>query len=116
YTIDTTHLKDDAKTTDYLMELQEKADHQLGGTIAKIKELIKAKWFEDSEIMQELTNTLKEWTSADMSMLNAGLLLDDLSAGHVTYKDVHRICPHPINPVVVHLSGKELIEVVRASF
>ncbi|WP_172404583.1 5'-nucleotidase C-terminal domain-containing protein, partial [Halorubrum lacusprofundi] len=31
------------------------------------------------------------------------------------YKDIHRICPHPVNPVVVELKGDELLEVVRAS-
>ena len=116
YTIDTTHLEDDKETADYLQELKERADQKLGETIAVIKDPIEAKWFEDSEIMQELTKTLKDWTGADIAMLNAGLLLEDLPAGKVTYQDVHRICPHPINPVVVQLSGNELIEVIRASF
>jgi len=49
-------------------------------------------------------------------MLNAGLLMDQLAAGDVTYKDIHRICPHPINPCVVELTGSELMEVIRASF
>lgn len=56
-----------------------------------------------------------EWTKADAAMLNNGLLLEGLPVGAVTYKDIHRICPHPINPVVVDLKGNELIEVVRAS-
>src|SRR5699024_5192750 len=38
------------------------------------------------------------------------------SPGTITYKDVHRICPHPVNPCVVELRGDELLEVIRASF
>src|SRR5699024_5858759 len=29
--------------------------------------------------------------------------------------DIHRICPHPINPCVVTLNGDELLEVIRVS-
>ncbi len=65
--------------------------------------------------MQELTDTIRMWTDADAALLNAGLLLGALPKGPITYGDVHRICPHPINPVVVQLKGDELIEVIRAS-
>jgi 2',3'-cyclic-nucleotide 2'-phosphodiesterase (5'-nucleotidase family) len=65
--------------------------------------------------MQALTDTVRGFTKADAALLNAGLILEDLPSGPVTYRDIHRICPHPINPVVVHLRGDELIEVVRAS-
>src|SRR5699024_8490418 len=38
------------------------------------------------------------------------------SEGDITYGDVHRVCPHPINPCTVTLSGNELMEVVRVAF
>lgn len=65
--------------------------------------------------MERLTTVLKEWTNADTALLNAGVLLDQLPAGDVTSKDIHRICPHPINPCMVELYGDELMEVVRVS-
>jgi len=116
YTIDTTHMENDAETVQILNEMEHKAEEKLGKTVVNIKKPIKVKWFEDTKITQELTNTLKQWTKADCAMLNSGLLLDKLPEGNVTYKDIHRICPHPINPVVVEISGNELVEVVRASF
>lgn len=115
YTIDTTHLEDDLETVQYLEKLRTDAEYKLGKTVAMIKEPIEAKWFEETKVMQELTNTLKEWTDAEVAMLNAGLLVESLPAGTITYKDVHHICPHPINPVVVELSGKEIIEVARVT-
>src|SRR5699024_11408575 len=72
-------------------------------------------WLKPTKIMHELTNTVKECTGAECAMLNSGLLLDHFSAGAVTYKDVHRICPHPINPCVVEMSGDEIKELVRVS-
>ena len=47
-------------------------------------------------------------------MLNAGILLESFEQGVVTERDVHRICPHPINPCVVTVTGQELLEIIRA--
>lgn len=116
YATDITHIAKDLQTEQALIDLQEKADDLLGKTIVHLKRPIEVKWFKHTEIMQQLTNTMKAWTSADCAMLNAGLLMDQLAAGDVTYKEVHRICPHPINPCVVTLNGSELLEVIRASF
>jgi 2',3'-cyclic-nucleotide 2'-phosphodiesterase (5'-nucleotidase family) len=44
-------------------------------------------------------------------MINAGLLLGPLT-GDVTDYDLLTICPHPINPCVIELTGKELQEVL----
>ncbi len=46
-------------------------------------------------------------------MLNAGVLLEPFSEGAVTRGDIHKICPHPINPCKVTLTGSELLEVIR---
>lgn len=116
YTVDTTHMTKDLQTVDLLNHLQEETDKRLGEPVVNLKKPIEVKWFEDTPIIQELTNTVKAWTKADCAMLNSGLLLDQLPAGNVTYKDIHRICPHPINPVVVELNGDELREVIRAAF
>ncbi|WP_099159996.1 bifunctional metallophosphatase/5'-nucleotidase [Virgibacillus ndiopensis] len=116
YTTDITHLAKDLQTEKTLGELTEKANNLLGRTIVHLENSIEVKWFQDTEIMQKLTDTMRRWTNADCAMLNAGVLLDQLHAGNITYKDVHRICPHPINPCVVKLNGDELLEVIRASF
>jgi len=115
YASDITDTFMDLETERRLKDLQLEAESSLGETVVHIDEPIEVNWFTDTPIMQELTNTIKDWTNADAAMLNSGLLLDDFSAGPVSYKDIHRICPHPINPVVVDLKGDELIEVIRAS-
>lgn len=115
YATDITHLAKDLQTEQTLQEMQENAEKQLSKTVVQLDETIEVKWFKHTEIMQQLTNTVKNWTKADCAMLNSGLLLDQLQAGNITYQDIHRICPHPINPVVVELNGDELIEVIRVS-
>lgn len=116
YTTDVSESPADHDTEKMLIELQEEADKKLGKKIVELDHKLEVHWFKDTPIMQELTNTVLKWTNADAALLNAGLLLDQFPTGVVTYGDVHRICPHPINPVVVKLKGDELIEVVRASF
>ncbi|WP_164668218.1 bifunctional metallophosphatase/5'-nucleotidase [Virgibacillus doumboii] len=116
YTKDITHLAKDLATEQSLNELADKADKLLGKTVIHLEKPIEVKWFSHTKIMQKLTDTLYKWTSADVAMLNSGLLLDQLPAGDVTHKDIHRICPHPINPCVVELNGDELLEVIRASY
>jgi len=112
---DMTERPRDLATEQSLNELTEKADKLLEQTVIQLKNPIEVKWFQHTDIMQELTETLKEWTKADVAMLNAGILLDQIPGGQVTYKDIHRICPHPINPCMVELNGTELTEVIRAS-
>lgn len=116
YATNITHLAKDLNTENKLQMYEKRADEQLGRTIVHLKKRIEVKWFQDTEIMEKLTETMRNWTKADCAMLNSGLLLDQLDEGNVTYRDVHRICPHPINPCVVELTGVELREVIRESF
>lgn len=115
FTTNITHLEHDAGTEQTLNQLYIEAEKRLGKVITHIERPLSVNWFENTFIIQELTNTLITWTKADCAMLNAGLLLDSLPKGAITYGDIHRICPHPINPCVVSLTGRELMEVIRVS-
>jgi len=115
YTTNITHLEDDEKTVQQLSQLNVEADKLLNKPIVTIEEPLVVNWYEETEIMKHLTNTITEYTDAECGLLNAGLLLENFPKGEITYKDVHRICPHPINPAVVYLRGDELTEVIRAT-
>lgn len=115
YVMKVTHLEDDPETVGQLSQLNKAANQELTKPIVKIDKQLMVSWYEETEIMQFLTDTLTAFTKADCGLLNAGLLLDHFPKGMITYKDVHRICPHPINPAVVYLRGDELIEVIRAT-
>ncbi|PLR92610.1 bifunctional metallophosphatase/5'-nucleotidase [Bacillus sp. T33-2] len=71
--------------------------------------------FKDSRLTGLLCQGLKQWCDADCALVNAGLLLDGLPAGTVTHFDLLSICPHPINPCTVELTGAELKEVLLQS-
>ncbi|MFC3041384.1 bifunctional metallophosphatase/5'-nucleotidase [Virgibacillus xinjiangensis] len=115
YTTDITKVAKDLQTEQKLLELHDHAEKIMGENVVNIQHPIEISWFGHTPLMQQLTETVKDWTQADVAMLNAGLLLDHFPSGNITYHDIHRICPHPINPVVVELKGDELLEVIRAS-
>jgi 5'-nucleotidase len=77
-------------------------------------EIIAQKYVHTSqyELAHLLCHALREISAADCAFINQGLILENLVPGIVTKFDLHRICPHPINPCVVELTGSELREVL----
>jgi 5'-nucleotidase len=100
-------------TKQTLVMLEKDSLHQLEKEIvAELQEDLPLQWFAPSPFSKLLAAALKEWCDGDIGMVNAGVLLEPLYKGIVTKKDLHRICPHPINPCKVYLKGDELKEVI----
>lgn len=104
---------EDEGTKKSLGMLLEQASRTMSDVVCTLPAPLEVDWFKDTPIIQSLTETLKSWTGADLAMLNAGIILESLPKGDVTLHDLHRICPHPINPAVVEITGRELQEVIR---
>ncbi|MGN8645297.1 bifunctional metallophosphatase/5'-nucleotidase [Gracilibacillus sp. HCP3S3_G5_1] len=116
YTVETEHLSQDKETVKKIETLNKSAQALLDKQVTFLDSRLTVDWFEETPIIEKLTDKLKDWTKADISMLNAGLLLESMEEGYVTYGDIHRICPHPINPCTVRLRGIEVLEVVRGAY
>ncbi|WAA09942.1 bifunctional metallophosphatase/5'-nucleotidase [Fervidibacillus albus] len=101
---------DDEKGFDERLFQQGK--NMLQNPVARLPERLESNWFQETKLNRLLCEGLTEWCRADCSFLNAGILIDDLPKGIVTEYDIHRICPHPINPCTLRLSGAELKEVL----
>src|SRR5699024_5840152 len=108
--VDVTHLPEDPSASKLIQRLDKQADDILQDEIYDASEPLPVDWFHSTEIIEALTEKVRQKTNADCAMLNAGLLIHGFSEGKITYKDVHQACPHPINPVVVSLNGDELME------
>src|SRR5699024_989540 len=91
----------DQETVELIKNQQEVSDRLLSKKAVTLKEPLEVRWHQETVLIKQLTETLKDWTQADVAMLNAGILLEGFEQGVVTERDVHRICPHPINPCVV---------------
>lgn len=102
-------VQDESET---IKQFYEKGKYLLGNPVANLPQPLPAHHFEDSPLASLLCETLKDWCDADCAFLNAGLLLGDLKKGVVTEYDLLTICPHPINPCTVKLTGAALKEVL----
>lgn len=116
YTTDISDYSIDIGTVEKLNSLQQRAEELLIETVTKIDKPIEINWYSQTEIMKQLTEKIYQKTGADCAMFNAGLLLDAFPVGEITLGDIHRVCPHPINPCIVEITGAELVEVIRATY
>ncbi|WP_353854639.1 bifunctional UDP-sugar hydrolase/5'-nucleotidase [Bacillus sp. Bos-x628] len=96
-----------------LKQAEKRAKLLMQEEVTSIQTKLETKWFDTSPLPQLLTDAIKDWCGADIGMMNAGMVLDSLEAGVVTREEIHRICPHPINPIRVTLTGKQLRETVQ---
>jgi len=93
-------------------DLYLKGKELLQSEVCYLPERLEVNWFKENELIQLLCEALTEWCQADCSFVNAGVLLQGLNQGIITEFDIHNICPHPINPCKVTLTGSELKEIL----
>lgn len=111
--VQTSELRDESfETKDLLIKYAEQSDELLSNQIGYLEEDLLIDWFEESPFARLLANALKAWCDSDLAMVNSGIILDSLPKGPISKKDIHRICPHPINPCKVWLKGDELKEII----
>ncbi len=92
--------------------LQEESKNIMADPVIELKEPLPIDWFKETAFASMLASALKEWCNAEVGMVNAGVLLEGLNEGIVTRGDIHRICPHPINPCALQVPGRTLREVI----
>ncbi|MFJ7745236.1 bifunctional metallophosphatase/5'-nucleotidase [Peribacillus sp. NPDC097295] len=99
----------------WIEEMYQAGGDALNQVALSLPETLKNEWFTVSPLTEIMGEALREWCEADCSFVNAGLLLDGLPQGPVTIGDIHKICPHPINPCIVEVNGRELKEILLLS-
>ncbi|MFD2613514.1 bifunctional metallophosphatase/5'-nucleotidase [Paenibacillus gansuensis] len=80
----------------------------LSGTVAVLDRPVPLDWHGESPLGNLLAAGLARWTGAPIGLVNAGQLLAGLPAGAVTEAMLHAVCPGPINPCSMRLSGRAL--------
>lgn len=100
---------------EWIEEMYLSGGEALQHVVCHLPESLPNEWFKEERLSEILCEALREWSGADCAFLNAGLLLEGLAQGDVTKGDIHRICPHPINPCVITLNGTELKEILLES-
>lgn len=95
-------------TKQILSTAYDQAKQELSRVIAHLKQPLEINWQQESPFANFLADSLAAWVGAKAAIVNSGLLLHSLPEGNVTLQDLHRICPHPINPVLLRLKGHHI--------
>jgi 5'-nucleotidase len=91
------------------------AHQELSREVAYIEQPLTAKWYEEAPLGNLLAGGLRRWTSADIALVNAGQLLGGLEQGAVSAGRLLEICPSPINPCRMRLSGQRIWKALEES-
>lgn len=86
----------------------EEGRRRLSRVITRLSTPLPARAERESPLCNLLAAGLRRWTGAEVGLVNAGQLLGGLAAGDVTAGDLHALCPSPINPCRMKLSGADM--------
>ncbi len=85
----------------------------LSSPIGRLDRPLSIDWYRESPLGNLLADGLKEWVDAEVALVNAGQLLGGLDSGPVTKGRLHQICPHPINPCKMILTGRQILRTLE---
>jgi len=86
----------------------EAGQRRLSRVVARLDAPLPASTERESPLGNLLAAGLRCWTDAEIGIVNAGQLLGGLNAGDVTTGQLHALCPSPINPCRMMISGKHI--------
>lgn len=91
------------------------AQQALSLEVAHLQEPLAAGWYQETPLGNLLAAALRKYTGADIGLVNAGQLLEGLDAGSVSAGRLLAICPSPINPSRMLLTGRQIVQALEES-
>lgn len=105
----------DPRVQHLLKDYSRQAERKLREPVIELKTELPVNWEGESPFANLLADSLLEEVVADAALVNSGQLLEGLPPGLVTLRDLHRICPSPINPCRMRLNGAQLRRALEES-
>lgn len=106
---------EDPETVNRLQYWNSIANNLLDQTVLELNETLKHEWFTESPLSNLLAESLRDSCHTQIALVNNGQILADLPKGTVTKFNLHQICPHPINPCTMNLTGRQLSNILKQS-
>ncbi|WP_046225397.1 bifunctional metallophosphatase/5'-nucleotidase [Paenibacillus dauci] len=94
---------------------RQRAEERMSRTVAMLEAPLKIDYERESPLGNLLAQAVRRYTGAELSIVNAGQLLDELPAGEITESLLHRLCPSPINPCITLLRGSSIRRALEQS-
>ncbi|WP_052807296.1 bifunctional metallophosphatase/5'-nucleotidase [Risungbinella massiliensis] len=86
----------------------ELAERNMQEPIAFLPKPLPISWDQESPFGNFLADSLREYVGAEIAMVNSGQILQSCAVGTINTKELHQICPHPINAVNYQMLGKDI--------
>ncbi len=80
----------------------------LNHTVAHLDAPLTINWETESPLGNLLAAGIRAWTGAQIALVNAGQILQTIQSGDVTKGQLLEICPSPINPCRMTLTGRQI--------
>ncbi|PAK49402.1 bifunctional UDP-sugar hydrolase/5'-nucleotidase [Paenibacillus sp. 7541] len=94
---------------------RQRAEETLSETIAVTARDLPIHYERESPFANLLAQAVRRHTGAQLSVVNAGQLLGPLPGGEISTGMLHALCPSPINPCIIKLSGSDLVQALEES-
>jgi 5'-nucleotidase len=98
-----------------ILESRFEGQRNLSKTITRLIEPMDIEWGNESRLGNLLSEGVRQWTGAEIGMVNAGQLLQGLDRGEVNRKRLLEICPSPINPCRLEITGEQIAYTLEQS-
>jgi 5'-nucleotidase / UDP-sugar diphosphatase len=71
--------------------------------------------YEETNLGNFVSDTMRNYTSSDISLINAGSLRSSLDKGPINIEGVFKVMPYPNEIIVVKLTGSDVLEALNRS-
>ncbi|SFM19889.1 2',3'-cyclic-nucleotide 2'-phosphodiesterase/5'-or 3'-nucleotidase, 5'-nucleotidase family [Paenibacillus sp. 1_12] len=105
----------DEQITKLVDSYRSSSEQALSQQVAYLEQPLSAEWYEEAPLGNLLAAGIRRWTHADLAIVNAGQLLGGLDRGAVSMGRLLQICPSPINPCRMLLTGDRIWRALEES-
>ncbi|WP_236403024.1 bifunctional metallophosphatase/5'-nucleotidase [Microaerobacter geothermalis] len=105
----------DPRILDFLRLSTEQVEEEMGERVAVLDEDLPVYWDKESPLGNVLAQGLRNYAQGEISMVNSGVLLEELPRGEISRKKLLQMCPHPINPCRLKLTGEQILTILEES-
>ncbi|PZE21443.1 bifunctional metallophosphatase/5'-nucleotidase [Paenibacillus xerothermodurans] len=115
YVRSTADFAPDAQVSRDIEQFERDAGKVLAREVARLDYPLFSDWYAEAPLGNLLATGLRKRVGADIGLVNAGQCLEGLQAGPVTAGRLLEICPSPINPCRMLLTGARLRQALEES-
>lgn len=113
--IDVSSFSNDPEIDLIIAKYQQISKQKLSAVCVALEHPLIVEWDQESPLGNLLAAGIRKQTDAEIGMVNAGQILQGLDKGEITLERLLEICPSPINPCSMRLSGKDIRQALEES-